>query len=171
MKTSDCEMQTIDKPTIYSLYSFLEPISCGLSAVQKYRSTEVQKYRSTEVQKKKVHRTKPAELLRSLHRDDHLWATMADGVSSEFRLKIASLQNLITFESETAFFRSTATSSRRTSLFERAWRRRERTTLSAPFCPWLHFDHLKYADILALFFILFHPFLSRICYLSLFHWL
>jgi hypothetical protein len=55
-------MQRIHKPTVYRLYSFLERISCRISDYLPYR--------------KKVHRIKPAELLRSPHRGHHLWAMM-----------------------------------------------------------------------------------------------
>jgi hypothetical protein len=55
---------------------------CGLSALQKR-------------QKKRVHRTKPAEFLHSFHQGHHLWTMMTNEASSEFRAKIASLQNLV----------------------------------------------------------------------------
>jgi hypothetical protein len=39
---SDCEMQRINKPTIYSLSSILERISCGLSAISLTERAEEQ---------------------------------------------------------------------------------------------------------------------------------
>jgi hypothetical protein len=85
-------MQRIDKPTIYRLYSVLERISCGLSAVQKVEKKGFIGQSQQNCFVHVIHFIEP---------------------SSEFRPnrpKIASLQNLIILEYETAFSWSTATS-------------------------------------------------------------
>jgi hypothetical protein len=52
-----------------------------------------------------------------------------DEVPSEFRPKIASLQNFVTFEDEKTFSWSTGTNSYRMAFFERSLNHRKRTTL------------------------------------------
>jgi hypothetical protein len=133
MKISACETQKINMPMISRLYSFLERISCGLSATDK-------------VQKERAHRTKPASEFRSLHRGHHLWAMLADEASSEFRSKMTSLQNIVTVEYETGFAWSIATSSRWMAfreVFE------PQKTDNIPRLHLVHSNDLKYVAILA----------------------
>jgi hypothetical protein len=69
---------------------------------------------------------------------------MVDETSSEFRLKIACLLNLVTLECETEFSFGTAT--------EFLDSRKKDNT---PLLYWVHSDDLKYVDIFRRFFNVF----------------